>query len=158
MWLGARILLHPPRRVTVPGYGMARAPALGCPIMSPYLARIIRTLSIGQFVFLLSMAAMILAVIAVLLMSTFVERRAIRDLAQKEARQTSEMIFQSLYTAMRKGWTKEEIGEIIQRLNESQPGTDIRVFRGAPVIAQFGDIPGEAVVPGPRPAHNQGIP
>lgn len=114
--------------------------------MSPYLARIIRTLSIGQFVFLLSMAAMILAVIAVLLMSTFVERRAIRDLAQKEARQTSEMIFQSLYTAMRKGWTKEEIGEIIQRLNESQPGTDIRVFRGAPVIAQFGDIPGEAVV------------
>ncbi|EKV27009.1 putative signal transduction protein [Caenispirillum salinarum AK4] len=115
-------------------------------MMSPFLARTIRTLSIGQFVFLLSMAAMILAVVVVLLMSTFVERRAIGDLAQEEARQTSELIFQSLYTAMRKGWTKDEIGEIVDRLNESQPGTDIRVFRGAPVIAQYGDIPGEAPV------------
>lgn len=114
--------------------------------MTPLLARTIRTLSIGQFVFLLSMAAMILAVVVVMLMSTFVERRAISDLAQEEARQTSELIFQSLYAAMRKGWTKDEISEIIHRLNESQPGIDIRVFRGAPVISQYGDIPGEAPV------------
>lgn len=115
-------------------------------VMKSFLARTARTLSIGQFVFLLSMAAMALAVVVVLLMSTFVERRAIGDLAQEEARQTSELIFQSLYTAMRKGWTKDEITDIIHRLNESQPGTDIRVFRGPPVIAQYGEFPGEAPI------------
>lgn len=114
--------------------------------MKSFLARTVRTLSIGQFVFLLSMAAMALAVVVVLVMSTVVERRAVGDLAQEEARQTSELIFQSLYAAMRKGWTKDEIGDIVARLNESQPGTEIRVFRGTPVIAQYGDLPGEALL------------
>lgn len=114
--------------------------------MKSFLARTVRTLSIGQFVFLLSMAAMALAVVVVLVMSTVVERRAVGDLAQEEARQTSELIFQSLYAAMRKGWTKDEIADIVARLNESQPGTEIRVFRGAPVITQYGDLPGEALV------------
>lgn len=103
-----------------------------------------RTVTIGQFSLILSAGIVIFAAIMVLLLSTFIERRAITDLAHEDARQTSELVFQSLYSAMRKGWDKEEIQDIIQRLNETLPDATIRVFRGPPVIHQFGEIEGEA--------------
>jgi diguanylate cyclase (GGDEF)-like protein len=103
-----------------------------------------RTVTIGQFSLLLSAGIVLFAAVMVLLLSTFIERRAITDLAHEDARQTSELVFQSLYSAMRKGWDKDEIQDIIQRLNETLPEATIRVFRGPPVIRQFGEINGEA--------------
>lgn len=103
-----------------------------------------RVLTIGQFMLVVSGLAMALAISTVLLLSGIIERKAVEDLAREDARQTSELIFQSLYSAMRKGWDKAEIAEIIQRLNETRPDATIRVFRGAPVIRQYGEIPGEA--------------
>jgi len=107
------------------------------------LARSFRTFTIGQFLLFASAVVMALALAMVMILSTFVERQAIEDLAEEEARQTSELIFQSLYSAMRKGWTQDEIGEIIGRLNDTRPDATIRVFRGAPVIAQYGERPVE---------------
>jgi diguanylate cyclase (GGDEF)-like protein len=108
------------------------------------LARSLRTFTIGQFTLLLSATIIVFAGIMVTLLSTFIERRAVEELAQDEARQTSELIFQSLYSAMRKGWTQAEIGEIIGRLNNAQPDATIHVFRGQGVIEQYGERPGEA--------------
>lgn len=108
------------------------------------LIRSLRVLTIGQFMLLVSGLAMTLAITTVFLLSGVIERRAVEDLAQEDARQTSELIFQSLYSAMRKGWDKAEIAEIIERLNQTRPDATIRVYRGEPVIRQFGEIPGEA--------------
>ncbi|MBI5683269.1 MAG: signal transduction protein, partial [Deltaproteobacteria bacterium] len=69
--------------------------------------------------------------------------KAIHDLARQEAKQTSQFVFQSLYSAMSKGWTKDEIKDIVKRLNSVQPNMEIIVVRGEPVIRQFGEIPGE---------------
>lgn len=112
--------------------------------MVSLLVRSLRTFTIGQFTLLLSAAIIVFAGVMVLLLSTFIERRAIEELAQEEARQTSELIFQSLYSAMRKGWSQEEIGEIVARLNAAQPDATIRIFRGQGVIDQYGERPGEA--------------
>jgi diguanylate cyclase (GGDEF)-like protein len=53
------------------------------------------------------------------------------------------MVFQSLYSAMRKGWDKKEITEVVERLNGTLPDMKIRVFRGQIVAQQFGEMPGE---------------
>ncbi len=102
-----------------------------------------RTLRIGEVVLLLSATVTVLAVVVVYTMSQFIERKAIQDLAVEEARQTSKLVFQSLYSAMSKGWSEEEIDEIIGRLNSIQPGMKVDVVRSHAVIQQYGDRAGE---------------
>ena len=106
-------------------------------------ARPRRTLSITQLVVLLSAGATIIALAVVFGVSGYVRDRALQDLARNEARQTSLLVFESLYSAMRKGWTKAEIGEVILRLQRALPDLTIRVVRGEPVIGQFGEIDGD---------------
>jgi diguanylate cyclase (GGDEF)-like protein len=52
-------------------------------------------------------------------------------------------VFQSLYSAMRKGWRKQEINETIERLNTAMPGAIIKVYRGEVVTREFGEMEGE---------------
>ncbi len=85
----------------------------------------------------------VMAVLALILFTSLIKDKAVRDLAREDARQTSQLVFESLYSAMRKGWTKDEITEIIGRLNLMLPDMKIQVYRGAPVIRQFGEVPGE---------------
>ncbi|MBL4748183.1 MAG: bifunctional diguanylate cyclase/phosphodiesterase [Magnetovibrio sp.] len=102
--------------------------------------------SIGQLLIVLSATVLTLTVLLVFGLSSFVEKRAVNNLAKEEARQTAQLVFQSLYSAMRKGWTKTEIAEIITRLNLSSPDLKINVYRGYPVIKQFGEIVGEKAI------------
>jgi diguanylate cyclase (GGDEF)-like protein len=47
---------------------------------------------------------------------------------------------------MRKGWSKQDINEAIERLNRQFPDLKISVFRGEAVARQFGAMPREAAV------------
>lgn len=101
------------------------------------------SLSMGQFILVLSLVVTLLSVGVVVFLSKYVEEKAISDIALKEGRQTSQLVFQGLYSVMERGWTKEDILKTVERLNASLPGLNIKVFRGAPVIREFGDIPVE---------------
>ncbi len=100
-------------------------------------------LTLGRLLILLSVFSLTFAFVLIFFMAEMVRDRAVRELAHDEAKQTSQLVFQSLYSAMRKGWSKSEINEIIERLNASMPGTNIKVYRGAVVAQQFGEISGE---------------
>jgi diguanylate cyclase (GGDEF)-like protein len=91
-------------------------------------------------VFFLSLFATALAFGVVLLVSGDVRQKSVRDLARDEARQTSTLVFETLYSAMRKGWSKEEIAEVIQRLQLALPDLRVNVVRGPVVIEQFGEM------------------
>ncbi len=105
-----------------------------------------RSLSLGRFVLLLSVGYLIMAVLLILFISKSVQSRAIHDLSREDARQSAELIFQSLYGVMRRGWNKELINQTIERLNQAAPEMSIKAYRGTPVIRQFGDIPGESAI------------
>ncbi|MFZ5375527.1 MAG: diguanylate cyclase, partial [Campylobacterota bacterium] len=69
----------------------------------------------------------------------FIKQRAIDDLARVDARKTSRMAFEALYSAMEKGWSKEELDAIIVRLNDVEPDMRINAYR-SPIVAElFGD-------------------
>jgi len=69
----------------------------------------------------------------------FIKQRAIDDLARIDARKTSRMAFEALYSAMEKGWSKEELDAIIVRLNKVEPNMRINAYR-SPIVAElFGD-------------------
>jgi diguanylate cyclase (GGDEF)-like protein len=97
-------------------------------------------ISITRVVFLLSLVATALAFGVVLLISGQVREKSVHDLARNEAHQTSALVFETLYSAMRKGWSKAEITEVIVRLQTALPDLDIDVIRGPAVIAQFGEM------------------
>lgn len=111
-----------------------------------YFFGFVKQISLGRLLLLLSSIAMVLAIALIFGVSGVIRDRAIHDLAREDARQTSQLVFQSLYSAMRKGWNKQEINNSIARLNESFPDLKIRVFRGEIVAHQFGEMAGEQKV------------
>lgn len=69
----------------------------------------------------------------------YIKKRAIDDLARVDARKTSRLAFEALYSAMEKGWSKQELDAIIVRLNEVEPQMKISAYR-SPIVAElFGD-------------------
>ena len=107
--------------------------------ISGYIAR----LTLGRLLILLSVFSLVVAFILVIIMSEMVRDRAVHELARDEARQTSRLVFQSLYSAMRKGWNKQEINEAIERLNTTLPDMKIKIYRGRIVAQQFGEMSNE---------------
>lgn len=103
-------------------------------------------ISITRVVFLLSLTATVLALGVVVLISGHVREKSVRDLARDEAHQTSTLVFETLYAAMRKGWAKDEINEVISRLQAALPDLSIHVIRGRPVIEQFGEIANDSKI------------
>jgi c-di-GMP phosphodiesterase len=102
--------------------------------------------TLGRLLIWLAVFSLIAAFILVFLMSVILRDRAVHELARDEAQQTSRLVFQSIYSAMRKGWNKQEITGIIERLNKSFPELKINVYRGEIVVRQFGDMSGERAV------------
>lgn len=69
----------------------------------------------------------------------YIKQRAIDELARVDARKTSRMAFEALYSAMEKGWSKEELDAIVLRLNRVEPNMRINAYR-SPIVAElFGD-------------------
>lgn len=100
-------------------------------------------LTLGKLLVVLSVVSVGLAFLLIFFFSGVVRDRAIHELARDDAQQTSRMVFQTLYSAMRKGWDKAEIAQDIARLNENFPNLHIQVFRGEVVAEQFGRMQGE---------------
>ncbi|TAJ77436.1 MAG: EAL domain-containing protein [Gallionellaceae bacterium] len=109
-------------------------------------------MTLGKLLLVLSVVSLLFASILIYAVSGVVRDHAVHRLAQEDARHTSQMIFQSLYSAMRKGWSKGEIREIIARINLADPHTKVRVFRGQVVTDQFGGMSGERQVIAQDPA------
>lgn len=108
-----------------------------------YFFGFIKEVTLGKLLVILSVFSLVLALVLILVLSHYVRDKAIQDLARADARQTSRLVFESLYSAMSKGWNKQEISEVIERLNKSAPGLKIKVYRGEAVERQFGEMPGE---------------
>jgi diguanylate cyclase (GGDEF)-like protein len=104
---------------------------------------LIKQISLGRMLLILSILAVIFATALIFGLSGVMRDRAVHELARDDARQTSQLVFQSLYSTMRRGWNKQEINDTIARLNSSFPELKIKVFRGDIVAQQFGAMQGE---------------
>jgi diguanylate cyclase (GGDEF)-like protein len=70
----------------------------------------------------------------------YMKKNAISTLSHEDAKKTSMLVFESLYSAMQKGWTKDDLREIISRLNRVDPSMKIDVYRSKAVSEIFGVI------------------
>ncbi len=70
----------------------------------------------------------------------YLKTDAIKKLSKSDAKQTSQLVFESLYSAMAKGWNKEELENIVHRLNNVNKDLKINVYRSKIVAKDYGDI------------------
>ena len=117
----------------------------------------LKQVTLGKLLILLSIVSLLFAFLLIFFLSSAVRDRAVQDLAREDAQQTSRLVFQSLYSAMRKGWNKTEIKEAIDRLNVALPGLSVNVYRGEIVERQFGAMPGESAAVGADPLLEQAL-
>ncbi len=71
----------------------------------------------------------------------YLKRQALTELAIEDARHSSELVFENLYTKMQEGWSKEDIKKILERLNAIRPGMNIQTYRSDIVEELYGRIP-----------------
>lgn len=73
----------------------------------------------------------------------FIKQEAINELSRVDAKKTSQFVFETLYSAMQKGWDKEDIKATIFRLNRIDSSMEIKVIRSQKVAELFGEIEGD---------------
>jgi hypothetical protein len=73
------------------------------------------------------------------LFSSLMQNHAYQDMSKDEVRHISEMVFESMFTAMLGGQGTEGIEAAAQRMRDTGPGMTISVVRGDIVAANFGD-------------------
>ncbi len=70
----------------------------------------------------------------------YMKKDAISNLAHVDAKKTSMLIFEALYSAMQRGWNKNDIYEVIERLNKVDTNMKVNVYRSEVVASRFGEI------------------
>lgn len=65
--------------------------------------------------------------------------QSLNDFALRESRKNSEMVFKSLFAAMKEGWDQDDIEKLSLMLSQNEWGMRVRVYRGDPVTRQFGE-------------------
>ncbi len=95
---------------------------------------------------MLSIGFLVISLIVMTSISYAIRERAVNELAGKEALKSAELVVQSLYSVMRKGWTKEETNDILKRFNKVDTDMEVRIFRDDVVSAQFGEVKGQRAI------------
>jgi diguanylate cyclase (GGDEF)-like protein len=70
----------------------------------------------------------------------YIKREVVINLAKVDAKKTSRLVFESMYSAMQKGWNKDDVQEVIHRLNKVDENLEINIYRSKKVADIFGDI------------------
>lgn len=83
---------------------------------------------------------MLVTLIGGFLYGEYMKKDAITNLAHVDAKKTSKLIFEALYSAMQRGWNREDINEVINRLNKVDKNMRVDVYRSELVANLFGEI------------------
>ncbi|MDX9797130.1 MAG: HAMP domain-containing protein, partial [Arcobacteraceae bacterium] len=68
------------------------------------------------------------------------KKEAIETLTKVDAKKTTQLVFETLYSAMSKGWDKQDLENIIKRVNNIDKEMIVNVYRSQEVAKQYGEI------------------
>lgn len=80
------------------------------------------------------------ALIIGIVYAQYLKYEKVKVITEEKSKKITRLAFESLYSAMEKGWTKLEIQNIIDRLNKVDIDLEINVFRGKKVQEEYGKI------------------
>ena len=86
------------------------------------------------------LTTLMFTLIAAFIYGEVMKDKAIHDLSRVDAKKTSMLIFESLYAAMEKGWTRNDLKRVITRLDSIDPNMKVNVYRSSLVSQLYGEI------------------
>lgn len=86
------------------------------------------------------LVTMFVTLVSAYMYGEYMKRDAIEHLAHVDAKKTSMLVFETLYSAMQRGWNKDDLEEIIARLNSVDTHMKVNVYRSEGVVQLFGEI------------------
>ncbi|MGB0748947.1 MAG: GGDEF domain-containing protein [Magnetospiraceae bacterium] len=104
--------------------------------------RRIRKLSLSMTIIITFCGVLLFSTFTMVGIVVYLQSRTVSEISHNQALKRSRVVFQSLYAVMRKGWTRNDIADIINRLESSIGDTRIHLYRSPLVVSQFGDVPG----------------
>lgn len=93
-----------------------------------------------KLIFKIILSTLVISLTVAFLYAQYMKQDAIERLTKVDAKKTTQLVFQSLYSAMEKGWTRDDIEKIINRLNNVDKSLKVNVYRGDEVSKQFGKL------------------
>lgn len=97
------------------------------------------SLSIGTWLLLIFFVVVTGVGVGVPIVTAYQQDRAVRRMALDESRRTSQLVFDHLYSVMRKGWSRDEIDEILDRINRHEVSATVFAWRGPVVASEYGE-------------------
>ena len=97
-------------------------------------ARVLR-----NFLIKTGLVYLVISVALFYLFSALIRNQAYEDMSQDELQHISEMVFESMFTAMLTGAGEKGIEEAARRMNQTGPGMIISVIRGEVIAEKFGE-------------------
>ena len=86
--------------------------------------------------------SVLLVSLLILVISTeYLKKSAVNNLASDDAKKTAKLVFETMNTRMQEGWTKQDLNQIIERLEIVRDGMQIASYRSAQVEELFGQVP-----------------
>ncbi len=96
-------------------------------------------LPISQALGAIFLIVAMLGAVAIFSLSSHIKRHSISQLATAEAQRASELIFQNVYAAMKRGASGKELENILANIATTIPEIEIRLLRSSKVAELFGD-------------------
>lgn len=100
-------------------------------------------LSSKKLFLIITSVLFVISVFTTYFSSIYMRSIALNNLAEDDAKKTSELVFEVLYAKMQDGWAREDLYKIVHRLNELKPGLEIRTYRSSLVEELFGKVESE---------------
>ena len=85
----------------------------------------------------------VISIIVTYISTSYMRDAALNNLAEDDAKKTSELVFEILYTKMQDGWGREDLYKIIHRVNNLKPGLKIKTYRSTLVQELYGKVDSE---------------
>ncbi len=79
------------------------------------------------------------SIVVGVIFSLYLKNMALNNLAQEDAKKTSTLIFEVMKTKMQEGWGKEDLINIMKRLNTMKDGLVINSYRSDHVVELYGE-------------------
>ena len=108
-----------------------------------FIQKNIGALTISRMLMVIFCTGFVITALVVYSTFTIYRNETVSRMAEADVKRISHLMFEHLYSVMRKGWTRAEIDDIVHHIQTQLPDYQVTIYRGEPVVQQFGDRPGQ---------------
>ncbi len=86
-----------------------------------------------KLIFRIIFILLITSIVSIFISSIYIKKIALNNLGEDDAKKTSELVFEIMNTKMQEGWGKDDLTQILKRLEHIREGLEVHSYRSEKV-------------------------